>query len=237
MCIRDRYYPLQNLFLDITLSMDQSDNVGPLLTYAGMGYVSVDEILEDDGLHGAIYLGNLSSAVDRRTLKNLNIKAVLSICTNTGLQFDPTQLDHLVIEADDVETFDLSVHFEKTYEFIETQRNARKNILVHCLAGVSRSSTIVIAYLMKKKNMPFEKALKFVKKKRFVISPNLGFGKQLIKYEKTLREPATPDSSQQGTMQHSQPTHVYWILLLQKLEWTLSVLFAFYIAVNSLQLC
>jgi len=48
-------------------------------------------------------------------------------------------------------------------------------VLVHCLAGKSRSATIVIAYLMVVNNWTCDMAYKFLVAKRPVISPNLGF--------------------------------------------------------------
>jgi protein-tyrosine phosphatase len=59
---------------------------------------------------------------------------------------------------------------------------------VHCAAGVSRSATIVIAYLIMKKNMTCEEALKFARSKRPIIDPNPGFISQLIKFEKKIKE-------------------------------------------------
>jgi protein-tyrosine phosphatase len=60
-------------------------------------------------------------------------------------------------------------------------------ILVHCLAGVSRSATIVIAYLMKTQNLPFEQAYEVVRQKREFANPNQGFRKQLEEfYKKTV---------------------------------------------------
>jgi protein-tyrosine phosphatase len=50
---------------------------------------------------------------------------------------------------------------------------------VHCAAGVSRSASFVIAYLIKKKEMLYPDALKYVKERRRVICPNGGFKKQL----------------------------------------------------------
>ena len=60
------------------------------------------------------------------------------------------------------------------------------NVLVHCYAGISRSTSIVIAYLMKNKKMSFNKALELIKEKRGKIQPNSGFVLQLKAYEKEL---------------------------------------------------
>lgn len=52
---------------------------------------------------------------------------------------------------------------------------------------MSRSATIVVSYIMKKfPEMTTEKALKFVKNKRPIVSPNDGFLRQLKSYEKIL---------------------------------------------------
>ena len=53
-------------------------------------------------------------------------------------------------------------------------------------AGVSRSASLVIAYLMKENNWKYEESFKFVKSKRSKIFPNLGFTNQLKCYEITL---------------------------------------------------
>lgn len=62
-----------------------------------------------------------------------------------------------------------------------TQEN---RVLVHCLAGMSRSATIVIAYLLATTPMTTEEATEFVRSKRRVIRPNYGFTKQLKQYER-----------------------------------------------------
>ena len=48
-------------------------------------------------------------------------------------------------------------------------------MLIHCAYGVSRSPSIVIAYLMKKYKIDFDEAEHFVKRKRPEIRPNEGF--------------------------------------------------------------
>ena len=63
-----------------------------------------------------------------------------------------------------------------------------KKVFVNCYAGVSRSASIVIAYLMYKRNMSFIQAFEFLKMKRSIVSPNLGFIDQLSSLEKPLQD-------------------------------------------------
>jgi len=56
-------------------------------------------------------------------------------------------------------------------------------VLVHCLAGMSRSATIVCAYLLATTPMNTEETIAFVKSKRSIIHPNYGFQKQLKAWE------------------------------------------------------
>ena len=59
---------------------------------------------------------------------------------------------------------------------------SRGGVLVHCHAGVSRSATCVIAYLMQERDMGFEDAFSFASKRRPVIFPNMGFQRQLTEF-------------------------------------------------------
>lgn len=60
-------------------------------------------------------------------------------------------------------------------------------ILVHCYAGVSRSASCVIAFLMQECGLTFLEAMTFVRKKRPIVFPNFGFQRQLMDFEKALR--------------------------------------------------
>lgn len=54
----------------------------------------------------------------------------------------------------------------------------------HSVAGVSRSPTIAIAYLMREHHLTAEQALHFVREKHPILAPNAGFLKQLQVFEK-----------------------------------------------------
>lgn len=69
------------------------------------------------------------------------------------------------------------------YHFIDTVVSNGENILVHCMAGVSRSASVVIYYLMKKFHLSWERAKEIVRSKRHIINPNASFQMQLKMYE------------------------------------------------------
>lgn len=66
-------------------------------------------------------------------------------------------------------------------------------VLVHCNAGVSRSSSIVIGYLMFREGLSFSDAYDQVKLARPSIRPNPGFYQQLERYQPkgSRNEPST----------------------------------------------
>lgn len=57
------------------------------------------------------------------------------------------------------------------------------NILVHCVAGVSRSVSLCLAYLLKYHKMSLKEAYEYVERRRPCIKPNNSFFKQLIDFE------------------------------------------------------
>ena len=80
--------------------------------------------------------------------------------------------------------FNILNFLDKAVSFIEEAKNNNSNILIHCQLGISRSTSCLIAYLIKAMNYTTMTALQFIKKKRRIVMPNYGFLEQLIKYEK-----------------------------------------------------
>ena len=64
-------------------------------------------------------------------------------------------------------------------------------VLVHCRAGVSRSATVCMAYIMKTLDYDLKSAYDFVKSRRPCVSPNSHFMNQLLEFEKRLANTAS----------------------------------------------
>lgn len=58
---------------------------------------------------------------------------------------------------------------------------------MHCAAGVSRSAALCIVYLAKHCDMTVREAYLMIRHKRPMISPNIGFWRQMIAYETKLK--------------------------------------------------
>lgn len=74
-------------------------------------------------------------------------------------------------------------HFEHTNRIIEKAENEGSGVLVHCKAGVSRSVSTCIAYLLYKHHMDLESALLLMVEKNPRSNPNKGFRRQLEEFE------------------------------------------------------
>jgi len=137
---------------------------------------SIDEIIP------RLYLSGCDAATEIKILEEKNITHIINLTTNVANKYEPV-IKYKKIAINDLPTVNIMDHFQSSYEFIESALSeSEKNcVLVHCHAGVSRSSSIVISYLMQKKMFPFyQDAYDFVKSKRPMICPNHGFIKQLI---------------------------------------------------------
>uniref|UniRef100_W5MHX8 Dual specificity phosphatase 19a n=1 Tax=Lepisosteus oculatus TaxID=7918 RepID=W5MHX8_LEPOC len=77
----------------------------------------------------------------------------------------------------------ITSYFQECSEFIEQVKAQNGVVLVHCNAGVSRSASIVIGYLMSTEGLRFDDAFALVKNARPAICPNLGFMEQLRNYK------------------------------------------------------
>ncbi|XP_049982888.1 dual specificity protein phosphatase 13A isoform X2 [Alexandromys fortis] len=140
-----------------------------------------------------LFLGDAYAARDKNRLIQLGITHVVNVAAgkfqvDTGAKFyRGTPLEYYGIEADDNPFFDLSVYFLPVARYIRDALNTPRNrVLVHCAMGVSRSATIVLAFLMICENMTLVDAIQTVQAHRD-ICPNSGFLRQLQVLDNRLR--------------------------------------------------
>eukprot|EP01106_Pelomyxa_sp_JSP_P013444 TRINITY_DN4019_c0_g2_i1.p1 TRINITY_DN4019_c0_g2~~TRINITY_DN4019_c0_g2_i1.p1 ORF type:complete len:157 (+),score=46.47 TRINITY_DN4019_c0_g2_i1:70-540(+) len=138
-----------------------------------------------------LLLGGASAASDVKMLEAQGVTHVLTVMR--GGLFPPYRWPHayLLVEVLDWDSEDLKSHFAECNKFIDEGRAAGK-VLVHCGAGISRSPTVVIAYLMWKLNLSFNDAYAKVLAARPYIEPNSGFVQQLKLYESELNALKNP---------------------------------------------
>nr|XP_056718363.1 dual specificity protein phosphatase 22-A-like [Euleptes europaea] len=131
-----------------------------------------------------LYLGNIRDSEDKENLAKHGITHILSVHNNTkpGLE----DMTYLCISASDSSNQNLMQHFKECIKFVHECRLRGGSCLIHCLAGVSRSTTLLVAYLMTVTNFGWEECLAAIKTIRSYVSPNFGFQQQLQDYEKTL---------------------------------------------------
>lgn len=85
--------------------------------------------------------------------------------------------------ASDTPDQNIAQYFPVCNDFIHAARLREGNVLIHCLAGMSRSVTVTVAYIMSVTHLSWREALKVVRTGRSVANPNHGFQIQLQDFE------------------------------------------------------
>lgn len=140
-----------------------------------------------------LYLSADHVACNLEMLKKRRITHILNITKNVENLFEKENIVYKKISVTDLPNEDILKHFEDAFKFIDdallfSNSHKANNVLVHCNMGVSRSSSFVIGYLLKKSIFEnYKSAYEHVKQCRPKILPNKGFIEQIKKYEKLLR--------------------------------------------------
>lgn len=126
-----------------------------------------------------------ATAITRQRISMLGITNIIN-CTLDVPDFNIPGVQCTPIRVDDHPQARLDMFFDRVADEISTVAARRGKVIVHCVAGVSRSASLCIAYLMKYHRMSLVKAHDYVKRRRSMIRPNMGFWRQLIDYERRL---------------------------------------------------
>ncbi|KZV64069.1 phosphatases II [Peniophora sp. CONT] len=127
----------------------------------------------DAVLDGQLYISSLSCAksIDHHS----SFTHLVSVCPDLPRRNE----NHLIIPIQDTEYDNIIDHLPLACEFIDNALASGGCVLVHCVMGVSRSATVIAAYLMQKRNISPSEALAVIAQRRPQIFPNYGFVKQL----------------------------------------------------------
>ena len=172
-------------------------------------------IIED-----SLYLSDMTVAMDSQQLSDLGITHIVNASNRTCPNAFPDTITYLNIDIDDssLKSVSIGAYFDTVVNFIAAalhdqeaddgeHRHSDKattakgskttnRVLVHCVIGKSRSSSLVIAYLMAKEfNGSLRQAYEHTKARRPLIQPNPAFCKDLLEYEERIAENASASAS------------------------------------------
>ncbi|XP_052770965.1 dual specificity protein phosphatase 4-like [Mya arenaria] len=146
---------------------------------------AIDTQLMPSELLSHLYIGEEKHILHPDILHRIGITAILNVSTSC-LDQPPSGFRYKSIPIRDNSTENISTWFNETLQYIEDTRREGGKVLVHCKAGVSRSATICIAYLMVHSSLSLDKAFDFVQARRTIIAPNMNFMQQLWEFERVL---------------------------------------------------
>jgi len=144
-----------------------------ILFYSELSEIS--EIITDQ-----LYLSGCSP-VTSDNLESLGITAVVCALSESEERrmmpnrVLPEKIKKHYVRLIDAEFSDISAHFDSASRFIDEQLRNNGRVLVHCAAGISRSCTLMLAYLLRYRNYDLRTAFNLIKKNRRVVRPNNDF--------------------------------------------------------------
>ncbi|CAF0727038.1 unnamed protein product [Adineta ricciae] len=144
-----------------------------------------------------LFVGSQEDASSPTTIQKHQITHVINVSTTGDRPSFVSDDDHehfLRISINDSLDAQLLPYFDRAYAFIEKARLNNGHVLIHCLAGISRSPALAIAYVIRYLHLSADDAYKYVKQRRSQISPNFNFLGQLYQYECSLTCTSTNNS-------------------------------------------
>ncbi|KAI4348108.1 hypothetical protein L6164_008869 [Bauhinia variegata] len=142
-----------------------------------------------------IYLGGDAVARDRDILKQNGITHILNCVGFACPEYFKADFMYRTLWLQDSPSEDITSILYDVFDYFEDVREQGGRVFVHCCQGVSRSTSLVIAYLMWREGQSFDDAFQYVKAARGIADPNMGFACQLLQCQKRVHAfPLSPSS-------------------------------------------
>lgn len=116
-------------------------------------------------------------------LQALGIGAVVNASGVVYQSNHPFRGDVLTVKVDDLPNIEIAQYFDEVITFIKKHHAQGIGVLIHCAAGVSRSTTLLLAYMISERGYTLRDAFLHTHSIRRCVEPNAGFVKQLIVFE------------------------------------------------------
>lgn len=143
-----------------------------------------------------LFLGNAANSADLELLVKHGIKYILNVTPDLPNVFEGKgEIQYMKIPIADHWSQNLAAHFPKAIEFIDEARSKEAGVLVHCVAGVSRSVTVTLGYLMSRLGLSLNDAFALVRTRKANVAPNFHFMEQLHTFEQELAGGKSSSSS------------------------------------------
>ena len=137
-----------------------------------------------------LYISSYKTASTVTDLKNLKITNIINcsgdLCENLSNDSSLLNIEYLTLNIRDNVSENIECLFFLCINYINDVKEKKGRVLIHCYKGVSRSVSIVIAYLIYLYKWSYDKAFDFVQSKRSIANPNIGFYLQLKTFYKRL---------------------------------------------------
>ena len=119
----------------------------------GPYYNKGQKVLDAQNGMGEVWISGYDFAHNTKELKEHKI---FGVCSGVQLGFQyPPEFDQLKFDLNDNSAQKVEHVFKPSFEWIDKKRK-QTNVLVHCAAGISRCSVILISYMMQKYGWPYD---------------------------------------------------------------------------------
>ncbi|XP_052205176.1 protein-tyrosine-phosphatase MKP1 [Diospyros lotus] len=181
----------ERLKLDLSTIQRSSDKNGGLVKREKIAFF--DKECSKVAEH--IYLGGDAVAKDKDILKQNGITHILNCVGFVCPEYFKDDFVYRTLWLQDSPSEDITSILYDVFDYFEDVREQSGRVFVHCCQGVSRSTSLVIAYLMWREGQSFDDAFQYVKAARGIADPNMGFACQLLQCQKRVHAfPLSPSS-------------------------------------------
>eukprot|EP01062_Namystynia_karyoxenos_P005044 TRINITY_DN11784_c0_g1_i2.p1 TRINITY_DN11784_c0_g1~~TRINITY_DN11784_c0_g1_i2.p1 ORF type:complete len:275 (+),score=1.21 TRINITY_DN11784_c0_g1_i2:86-910(+) len=180
-----------------------ADGKNPSSLPSGLGALpNAADLLRDmancksDGVVPLLHLGNRNGASDQKLLTELGIVRIVNATKIPP--FFPGRFTYHNVRIDDQQGVDIEPHLQDAAEFIRGGIDVGDAVFVHCEMGMSRSTSMVLAYLMIHRGWSLRRALLHTKLARPIVRVTRAFVHALADMEYALAENGDLDAALLG---------------------------------------